>query len=80
MSDGVVLKADKDYSKEVDKQIPEAKELAKVSLSQNVFESRRANPNSPIPKLALTNFYLSRNKQDRSHCRLISCFRPLIRH
>jgi len=38
MSDGVVLKADKDYTKEVDKQIPEAKELAKVRLSQDLFK------------------------------------------
>lgn len=30
MSDGKILKPDKDFSKEVDKQIPEAQELAKV--------------------------------------------------
>jgi 26S proteasome regulatory subunit N5 len=30
MSDGQVLKPDKDYSKEVDKQIPEAEQLAQV--------------------------------------------------
>jgi hypothetical protein len=32
MSDGQILKPDKDFSKEVDKQIPEAEELAKVEL------------------------------------------------
>jgi hypothetical protein len=31
MSDVQVLKADKDFSKEVDKQLPEAEELAKVN-------------------------------------------------
>jgi len=31
MSEGKILKPDKDYTKEVDKQIPEAQELAKVS-------------------------------------------------
>jgi 26S proteasome regulatory subunit N5 len=30
MSDGQILKPDKDFSKEVDKQLPEAEELAKV--------------------------------------------------
>jgi len=30
MSDAPVLKPDKDFSKEVDKQLPEAQELAKV--------------------------------------------------
>lgn len=32
MSDGRIVKPDKDYSKEADKQIPEAQELAKVVL------------------------------------------------
>jgi len=32
MSDGRILKPDKDFSKEADKQIPEAQELAKVRL------------------------------------------------
>ena len=31
MSDGRILKPDKDYTTDVDKQIPEAQELAKVS-------------------------------------------------
>lgn len=31
MSDGRIVKPDKDYSKEADKQIPEAQELAKVA-------------------------------------------------
>jgi len=30
MSDGKLIKPDKDFSKEVDKQLPEAEELAKV--------------------------------------------------
>ena len=30
MSDGQILKPDKDFTKEVDKQLPEAQELAKV--------------------------------------------------
>jgi 26S proteasome regulatory subunit N5 len=30
MSDGTIRKPDKDFSKEVDKQLPEAEELAKV--------------------------------------------------
>jgi 26S proteasome regulatory subunit N5 len=30
MSEGQILKPDKDFSKEVDKQLPEAEELAKV--------------------------------------------------
>jgi hypothetical protein len=30
MSDGQVLKPDKDFSKEVDKQLPEAEQLAQV--------------------------------------------------
>jgi 26S proteasome regulatory subunit N5 len=30
MSDGQILKPDKDFSKEVDKQLPEAEKLAKV--------------------------------------------------
>ena len=32
MSDGRILKPDKDFSKEADKQIPEAEKLAKVWL------------------------------------------------
>lgn len=32
MSDGRILKPDKDFSKEADKQIPEAQELANVAL------------------------------------------------
>lgn len=32
MSDGRILKPDKDFSKEVDKQIPEAREIAKVGF------------------------------------------------
>lgn len=31
MSDGRILKPDRDYTKDVDKQIPEAQELAKVN-------------------------------------------------
>jgi len=31
MSDGRIVKPDKDYTKEADKQIPEAQELAKVA-------------------------------------------------
>jgi 26S proteasome regulatory subunit N5 len=30
MSDGQILKPDKDFSKEVDRQLPEAEQLAKV--------------------------------------------------
>ena len=41
MSDGQIFKPDKDFTKEVDKQLPEAQELAKVNLSfyadQNFF-------------------------------------------
>jgi 26S proteasome regulatory subunit N5 len=33
MSDGQVLKAEKDFTKEVDKLLPEAQELAKVCIS-----------------------------------------------
>jgi hypothetical protein len=33
MSDGTVLKADKDFSKDVDKLLPEAEELSKVWTS-----------------------------------------------
>ena len=36
MSTEAVLKADKDHSKEVDKQLPEAEELAKVTFSTSV--------------------------------------------
>lgn len=32
MADGRILKPDKDFTKEADKQIPEAQELAKVAL------------------------------------------------
>lgn len=32
MSDGQIFKPDKDFTKEVDKQLPEAQELARVSL------------------------------------------------
>ena len=32
MSDGQIFKPDKDFTKEVDKQLPEAQELAKVNL------------------------------------------------
>lgn len=32
MSDGRILKPDKDFSKEADKQIPEAQELANVTF------------------------------------------------
>ena len=32
MADGLLSKPEKDFTKEVDKQIPEAEELAKVSL------------------------------------------------
>jgi 26S proteasome regulatory subunit N5 len=34
MSDGQILKPDKDFSKEVDKQLPEAEQLAQVRLSR----------------------------------------------
>jgi hypothetical protein len=33
MSDGRILKPDKDFTTEADKQIPEAQELAKVTAS-----------------------------------------------
>jgi 26S proteasome regulatory subunit N5 len=33
MSDGQVLKAEKDFSKDVDKALPEAQEIAKVENS-----------------------------------------------
>lgn len=33
MSDGQILKPDKDFTKEVDKQLPEAQELAKVAYA-----------------------------------------------
>jgi len=36
MSDGQVLKPDKDFSKDVDKQLPEAQELAKVYLQATI--------------------------------------------
>lgn len=39
MSDGTVLKADKDYTKEADKQIPEAEELAKVNAPHSSTRS-----------------------------------------
>lgn len=35
MSDNRILKADKDFSKEVDKQLPEAQDLAKVALGHS---------------------------------------------
>lgn len=34
MTDGRILKPDKDFTKEADKQIPEAQELAKVALDR----------------------------------------------
>lgn len=34
MSDGVLLKAERDFSKDVDKELPEAEELAKASLAR----------------------------------------------
>ena len=34
MSDGALFKPEKDFTKEADKQIPEAQELAKVILAQ----------------------------------------------
>jgi 26S proteasome regulatory subunit N5 len=39
MSDGQVLKPDKDFSKEVDKQIPEAELLAQVCGRGLILES-----------------------------------------
>jgi 26S proteasome regulatory subunit N5 len=37
MSEGQILKPDKDFSKEVDKQLPEAEELAKVHLHIKIY-------------------------------------------
>lgn len=34
MSEGQILKPDKDFTKEVDKQLPEAQELAKVGHTE----------------------------------------------
>jgi hypothetical protein len=38
MSDGPVLKAEKDFSAEVDKQLPKAQELAKVNWTKDSQE------------------------------------------
>ena len=37
MSDGKLFKADRDYSKDVDKLLPEAEKLAQVSLVMDIF-------------------------------------------
>ena len=36
MSDGRISKPDKDFTKDVDRQIPEAEQLAKVSLCSTI--------------------------------------------
>ena len=38
MSEGRIVKPDKDFTKEADKQIPEAKELAKVGCYKPRFQ------------------------------------------
>ena len=38
MSDGRIFKPDKDFTKEVDKQLPEAQGLAKVNLATMCFD------------------------------------------
>ena len=43
MSEGQIRKPDKDFSKEVDKQIPEAEELAKVYWQINLCTQEDAN-------------------------------------
>ena len=66
MSDGRILKPDKDFTKEADKQIPEAQELAKVA-SMHLY-----CPNSTdqmkfrvIYSLPSRNFLSLRSKPDR---------------
>ena len=39
MSDGQIIKADKDFTKEVDKQLPEAEALSKVLSLDSSFDS-----------------------------------------
>ena len=41
MADGQLFKPEKDYTKDVDKQIPEAEDLAKVWTVWTVFELRK---------------------------------------
>ena len=40
MADGQLFKPEKDYTKEVDKQLPEAEELAKVDRESSCYSLR----------------------------------------
>lgn len=44
MADGQLFKPEKDFTKEVDKQLPEAEELAKVLVIRIVSEISLTNP------------------------------------
>lgn len=70
MSTEAVLRPDKDHSKEVDKQLPEAEELAKVAFSSsnydnNVLISFQTNLQGAIEKL------IALEKQTRQVSRLV---------
>jgi len=68
MSDGA-LKPEKDFSKEADKQIPEAETLAKVRLDETLFDLEKDadynQPCRPTSKRPSRSSPLSRSKRAR---------------
>ena len=77
MSDGTLFKADRDYSKDVDKLLPEAESLAKVS-SSSVDDAEKASITDDYGtrktlKPPLTSYLVLRSKLDRYTSFHFSC-------
>lgn len=68
MADGQLFKPEKDYTKEVDKQIPEAQELAKVMKGPNVVIAYVIDRGDfrTMSQQPLRSFQLSRSTHGRS--------------
>lgn len=66
MSDGTIIKPEKDFTQEVDRQLPEAQELAKVSVtawtSCLIMANTRARPIYKAPSISCWHL---RSKLDR---------------
>jgi hypothetical protein len=67
MSDGQILKPDKDFSKEVDKQLPEAESLALVMRHNSIAIELQLTSLSrrQMSRELLKSLQPWRNKQDR---------------
>src|SRR2546421_10039673 len=77
MSEGTIFKAEKDFTKDVDKLIPEAQELAKVwdICTALRIPCSPVFPDRPMCTPQSTSCWLSRSRPDRYNLRLL-CICP----